>query len=166
MAKETAGRLHRWALTLQEYDFTIEYRPGRENQDQQQVMQKRRKQTPQMIWPLDPNNLQTTPTITQAITIIVHEAEAVIRIAQVQRVEAAELGIVQFTDENVQFTDEDVQFTDEDVQFTDEDEEREQSTSNMVQRLNRKGSYRGKRVYEDADRPLKVDIGDGESRMI
>lgn len=30
-AKEPAGRLHRWALTLQEYDFEIQYRPGREN---------------------------------------------------------------------------------------------------------------------------------------
>jgi hypothetical protein len=29
--KEPAGRLHRWALTLQEYDFDILYRPGREN---------------------------------------------------------------------------------------------------------------------------------------
>ncbi|GMF50460.1 unnamed protein product [Phytophthora fragariaefolia] len=31
-AKERAGRLHRWAQTLQEYDFDILYRPGRENQ--------------------------------------------------------------------------------------------------------------------------------------
>ncbi|GMF42815.1 unnamed protein product [Phytophthora fragariaefolia] len=29
-AKEPAGRLHRWALTLQEYEFEIQYRPGRE----------------------------------------------------------------------------------------------------------------------------------------
>jgi hypothetical protein len=29
--KEPAGRLHRWALTLQEYDFDILDRPGREN---------------------------------------------------------------------------------------------------------------------------------------
>jgi len=29
--KEPAGRLHRWALTLQEYDFDILHRPGREN---------------------------------------------------------------------------------------------------------------------------------------
>jgi hypothetical protein len=26
-----AGRLHRWSLTLQEYDFVIEYRPGATN---------------------------------------------------------------------------------------------------------------------------------------
>jgi len=26
-----AGRLHRWSLTLQEYEFTIEYRPGTTN---------------------------------------------------------------------------------------------------------------------------------------
>ncbi|GMF24511.1 unnamed protein product [Phytophthora fragariaefolia] len=30
-AREPAGRLHRWALTLQAYDFEIQYRPGREN---------------------------------------------------------------------------------------------------------------------------------------
>ncbi|KAE9293255.1 hypothetical protein PR003_g24549 [Phytophthora rubi] len=29
--KEPAGRLPRWALTLQEYDFDIVYRPGKEN---------------------------------------------------------------------------------------------------------------------------------------
>jgi hypothetical protein len=26
-----AGRLHRWSLTLQEYEFAIEYRPGTTN---------------------------------------------------------------------------------------------------------------------------------------
>jgi hypothetical protein len=30
-AKEPAGRLHRWALTLQEFNFEVVYRPGREN---------------------------------------------------------------------------------------------------------------------------------------
>ncbi|KAE8964660.1 hypothetical protein PR001_g28983 [Phytophthora rubi] len=30
-AKEPAGRLHRWSLTRQEYDFDIQYRPGKEN---------------------------------------------------------------------------------------------------------------------------------------
>ncbi|KAE8977386.1 hypothetical protein PF011_g23668 [Phytophthora fragariae] len=29
--KEPAGRLHRWSLTLQEYDFDIQYRLGKEN---------------------------------------------------------------------------------------------------------------------------------------
>lgn len=29
--REPSGRLHRWALTLQEFDFDVEYRPGREN---------------------------------------------------------------------------------------------------------------------------------------
>ncbi|KAE9279310.1 hypothetical protein PF008_g28402 [Phytophthora fragariae] len=28
---ELAGRLHRWPLTLQEYEFTIKYRPGTTN---------------------------------------------------------------------------------------------------------------------------------------
>lgn len=26
-----AGKLHRWAISLQEYDFAVEYRPGNEN---------------------------------------------------------------------------------------------------------------------------------------
>ncbi|GMF55952.1 unnamed protein product [Phytophthora fragariaefolia] len=30
LAVHPVGRLHRWALTLQEYDFDIQYRPGKE----------------------------------------------------------------------------------------------------------------------------------------
>ena len=29
--REPSGRLHRWALMLQEYDFQVQFRPGHEN---------------------------------------------------------------------------------------------------------------------------------------
>ncbi|OWZ21257.1 Gag-pol fusion protein [Phytophthora megakarya] len=153
-AKEPTRRLHQWALTLQEYEFTTEYRPGRENYVADALsrgpaagdaIEKEADTSDTLaIGPAEPTH-NADNNSGDAETIIDHEAEAVIRVAQVQRVEAAELGIVQFTDEDVKI---------------------EQSTSNMVQRLKLKGSYRGKRVYEDDDRLWKVDIGDGESRMI
>ncbi|POM70943.1 Gag-pol fusion protein, partial [Phytophthora palmivora] len=146
-AKEPAGRLHRWALTLREYDFTIEYRPGRENHVADALSrgpaaadeEEKEADTSEdvAIGPTEPTD-KADNSSGDAETITDHAAEAVIRVAQVQRVEAAELGIVQFTDDDVK---------------------REQSTSNMVQRLKLKGSYRGKRVYEDDDGLVKVDIG-------
>ncbi|OWZ01606.1 LOW QUALITY PROTEIN: Gag-pol fusion protein [Phytophthora megakarya] len=153
-AKEPTGRLHQWALTLQEYDFPTEYRPGRENHMADALSrgpaagdaEEKEADTSDdlAIGSAEPTH-NADNNSGDVETIIDHDAEAVIRVAQVQRVEAAELGIVQFTDEDVT---------------------REQSTSNMVQWLKLKGSYRVKRVYEDDDRLWKVDIGDGESRMI
>ncbi|KAE9061500.1 hypothetical protein PF007_g30241, partial [Phytophthora fragariae] len=72
-------------------------------------------------------------------------ADDVVRAVIVQRVEAAELGLVQFTDEDVK---------------------REQAKSVMVQTLKQKGTYRGQRVFTGEDGIVHAEVGEGESRMI
>jgi hypothetical protein len=49
--KEPTGRLHRWALKLQEYDMVIGYRPGKshQNADGQSRIPKPPDQTPPIM---------------------------------------------------------------------------------------------------------------------
>ncbi|KAE9070491.1 hypothetical protein PF006_g29351 [Phytophthora fragariae] len=63
----------------------------------------------------------------------------------VRRVEAAELGIVQFTDADIQ---------------------REQQKSAMVRKLKEKGSYRGQRVYQKADGLVYAQVAENEERVV
>jgi len=63
----------------------------------------------------------------------------------VQRVEAAELGIAQFTDEDVK---------------------REQAKSVMVQALKRRGACRGQRVFVADDGLVHAEVDGGESRIV
>nr|KAE8921423.1 hypothetical protein PF009_g28298 [Phytophthora fragariae] len=72
-------------------------------------------------------------------------ADDVVRAVIVQRVEAAELGFVQFTDEDVK---------------------REQVKSVMVQTLKQKATYRGQRVFTGEDGIVHAEVGEGESRII
>jgi hypothetical protein len=69
----------------------------------------------------------------------------VVRAVTVQRVEAAELGLVQFTDEDVK---------------------REQERSVMVQTLKRRGAYRGQKVFVAEDGLVHAEVEGGESRAI
>jgi len=63
----------------------------------------------------------------------------------VQRVEAAELGIAQFTDEDVK---------------------REQAKSVMVQELKRRGAYCGQRVFVADDGLVHAEVDGGESKIV
>ncbi|GMF16139.1 unnamed protein product [Phytophthora fragariaefolia] len=203
--KEPVGRLHRWALTLQEYDFTFEYRPGKENQvadalsrgpplagadeeaddvaareepaisteddhssssDKVLVLTARDGST-EVLTPLDltaavvrrcmavrredagcavnaaEQQLDAPKTILEAE--IERAAMNVVQAVAVHRVEAAELGVVQFTDEDIR---------------------REQTNSLMVQTLLKNGACREHRVYTGDDGLVCVDLGDDETRTI
>ncbi|KAE9263450.1 hypothetical protein PR003_g33156, partial [Phytophthora rubi] len=72
-------------------------------------------------------------------------ARSVIQAAAVRRVEAAELGVVQFTDNDIK---------------------REQGASVMVQSLLRKGAYRGQRVYRAEDGLVRVELEGGDRTIL
>ncbi|KAE9289870.1 hypothetical protein PR003_g25435 [Phytophthora rubi] len=172
-AKEPAGRLHRWSLTLQVYDFDIQYRPGKENhvadalsrgpvpvtgeraddgdrpaddpviglQDVQSVTEEK-VAVANMQYAAEPMHGSTPRKQSDEIDADVDgAARSVIQAASVRRVEAAELGAVQFTDDYIK---------------------REQGASVMVQSLLRKGAYRGQRVYRAEDGLVRVELEGGD----
>ncbi|GMF19541.1 unnamed protein product [Phytophthora fragariaefolia] len=164
--KEPAGRLHRWAQTLQEYDFDILYRLSRENQVADALSRGptttveeggRREAEPDESLASDseqhrqrstvhkwnaPANYSSRGFVSQmeemaeeiakrsckqcgpatddtTETEIDRAAAAVVQTAVVRRVEAAEMGVVQFTDDDIRH---------------------EQAKSVMVQTLKRKAA--------------------------
>ncbi|KAE9280847.1 hypothetical protein PF008_g28038 [Phytophthora fragariae] len=176
-AKEPVGRLHRWSLTLQEYDFDIQYRPGKENhvadalsrglvpvtgeraddgdrpaddpviglQDVQSVTEEK-VAVANMQYAAEPMHGSTPRKQSDEIDADVDgAARSVIQAAAVRRVEAAELGVVQFTDDYIK---------------------REQGASVMVQSLLRKGAYRGQRVYRAEDGLVHVELEGGDRTIL
>ncbi|GMF58780.1 unnamed protein product [Phytophthora fragariaefolia] len=150
--KEPAGRLHRWSLTLQEYDFDIQYRPGKENHVADALS---RGPMPAAGGRVDDAeqlddgpvlSAQPEPeTTSDSMEMNVDSAvQSVVEAAAIRRVEAAELGVVQFTDDDIK---------------------REQEKSVMVQSLLRKGAYRGQRVYRDSDGLVRAEV-EGGGRII
>ncbi|GMF55341.1 unnamed protein product [Phytophthora fragariaefolia] len=84
-------------------------------------------------------------TISDSMEMNVDSAvQSVVESAAIRRVEAAELGIVQFTDDDIK---------------------REQEQSVMVESLLRKGAYRGQRAYHDGDGLVRAEV-EGGGRII
>jgi hypothetical protein len=175
-AREPAGRLHRWALTLQEYDFDIQYRPGKENHvadalsrgpapaaSGDTVNEPEQTADDPAIGVAEVRTVElavergaaprTAVTADEQVVLsgdavdteIDSAARDVIQAATVRRVEAAEIGVVQFTDDDIK---------------------REQDRSVMVQSLKRKGAYRGQRVFSDEDGLVRAEVDEGESRIV
>lgn len=221
--KEPAGRLHRWALTLQEYDFDICYRPGKENRvadalsrgpaaesdataleteaDDDRVaggatamlgadgepadadvpaaavIRKLVGQDAEAMLSQDEAEMPMTPTSPSATEARVtmqmiaadvakcrrcrgcpsatedaavdaeleRAADEVVRAAVIRRVEAAETGVVQFTDADIK---------------------REQEKSVMVQTIKERGAYRGQKAVIDDHGLVKITVDGGETRII
>ncbi|GMF15134.1 unnamed protein product [Phytophthora fragariaefolia] len=223
-AREPVGRLHSWTLTLQEYDFEIQYRPGRENHvtdalsrgpaAEAEAEEPEAENDPVIVSPRPADAIvaaavdskaaavrrtmesisskqpvsscsssnsptysrtQNTPTmcITKAEVAdevakqvaknafaadgnsptltndldadINRAAAATVQTAVVWRVDAAELGIVKFTDDDIK---------------------REQTKSVLVQTLNQKGSYRGQSVTTNAYGLVIITLGEAETRIV
>ncbi|KAE9220233.1 hypothetical protein PF005_g7549 [Phytophthora fragariae] len=73
------------------------------------------------------------------------EAEYVVRAVSVQRVEAAEMGVVQFTDDDIR---------------------REHQHSVMVRALKERGSYQDQWVFTDEAGLINIETEEGEARVI
>lgn len=179
-ATEPAGRLHRWALTLQEYDFKIEYRPGHENRVADALSRNPVKNSGQQpgtecdaaeelaIGPGDKKNSNVSGRKRKRAVSMVRQSRGVAealkddiscgssdelaakidqetRAAFIRRVEASELGIVQFTDADIK---------------------EEQQKSVMVQTLLEKGMYRGLEVYTKDDGLVYVKLAADEERIV
>ncbi|GMF47160.1 unnamed protein product [Phytophthora fragariaefolia] len=163
-ATEPAGRLHRWSLTLQEYDFSIQYRPGHENRvadalsrnpvEDDAVLAATAEDEVEIGIPSstingNPSEIDFVRKTCAPEPLIDEEVEKAvlqaIRTALAQRVEASELGIVQFTDADIK---------------------EEQSKSAMVQTLLQRGSYRGRQVFRKDDGLIYAETGVTEERIV